>query len=175
VLLASAAAKLDRTGAGKQLARAVRAVPVKLIYVAKSSSGPAEACAGDHLLATELLVLVLRMLKTWGWPGDWAAKLARYVRVEQKRIQPNPKRSDAQAVAVRTEGDAVLKALAPSVRCPTHRSPHRPPPAIFGSPAAISLACRALVSSVPAQRGESRAPVEDTRLNVSGSLGSAAR
>ncbi len=58
VLLASAAAKLDKTGAGKQLARAVRAVPIKLIYVAKSSSGPAEACAGEHLLAAELFVLV---------------------------------------------------------------------------------------------------------------------
>ena len=57
--------------------------------------------------------------------------MARYVRVEQKRIQPNPKRSDAQAVAVRTEGDAVLKALAPSVRCPTHHPPHRPPPTVW--------------------------------------------
>ncbi|KAK9832538.1 hypothetical protein WJX81_007263 [Elliptochloris bilobata] len=64
-------------------------VPIKIIAVAKNSSGPAEACA-----------------------GEWAAKLARYTAVQQKRVQPNPKRSDAPAVAVRTEGEAVLRALA---------------------------------------------------------------
>lgn len=155
VLLASAAAKLDKTGAGKQLARAVRAVPIKLIYVAKSSSGPAQV---STCLPMSFLYW-FRRLRTWGWPGDWAAKLARYVRVEQKRIQPNPKRSDAQAVAVRTEGDAVLKALAPSVRCPTHHTPHRPPPTVVGALPPVPR-CHTQVWSEPAQPGESRALVE---------------
>ena len=48
--------------------------------------------------------------------GEWAAKLQRYTSVQQKRVAPNPKRSDAPAVAVRTEGEAVLKALVPAVR-----------------------------------------------------------
>ena len=47
--------------------------------------------------------------------GEWAAKLQRYTSVQQKRIAPNPKRSNTPAVAVRTEGEAVLKALVPSV------------------------------------------------------------
>ena len=47
--------------------------------------------------------------------GEWAAKLQRYTSVQQKRVTPNPKRSDAPAVAVRTEGEAVLKALVPAV------------------------------------------------------------
>lgn len=36
--------------------------------------------------------------------------------MQQKRITPNPKRSDSPRVAVLTEGEAVLKALVPSAR-----------------------------------------------------------
>lgn len=57
----------------------------------------------------------------FGAAGEWAAKLQRYTSVEQKRVQPNPKRSDSPAVAVRTEGDAVLKALAPTARALARR------------------------------------------------------
>lgn len=48
--------------------------------------------------------------------GEWASKLQRYTSVQQKRVAPNPKRSDSPDVAVRTEGEAVLKALVPAVR-----------------------------------------------------------
>ena len=121
-----AAASADRAGLAKPLARAVRAVPIKIITVAKNSSGPAEACAcasNDMARMLDRLVLSASMLSQWQGrrasvpylAGEWAAKLQRYTGVQQKRIAPNPKRSDAPAVAVRTEGEAVLKALAPSV------------------------------------------------------------
>jgi 23S rRNA (pseudouridine1915-N3)-methyltransferase len=84
--LATAAA----AGTARPAARAVRPVPLKLIYVAKPDPD-ADAVA-----------------------GAWADKVRRYAPLAEVCVRGNPSRAADPGAAVRAEGDRVLKALGPA-------------------------------------------------------------
>ncbi|KAL3154521.1 hypothetical protein ABBQ32_013981 [Trebouxia sp. C0010 RCD-2024] len=73
----------------KGLARAVRAVKVKVITVSKGNS------QGTEIVA-----------------GEWGDKIKRYTQFEHLQVKPNPKKAGSPQVAVQAEGEKVLKAIA---------------------------------------------------------------
>ncbi|EFN59390.1 hypothetical protein CHLNCDRAFT_137874 [Chlorella variabilis] len=77
----------------QSLARSLRPIPITVVTVAKGSS------KGAELMALE-----------------WADKLKRYTSLSQIQVKPNPKNAKETAVAVRHEGERVLKVLQPSDR-----------------------------------------------------------
>lgn len=74
-------------------ARPVKAVPVRVIVVAKGNSAAASSLA-----------------------GEWEAKIKRYVPLFTTQIRPNPQNSSVPAAAVDAEGQKVLKHLKPQDR-----------------------------------------------------------
>lgn len=78
------------SSSSQRLARAVRAVPLKVITVSKGSSAAAEAMA-----------------------DEWRAKVARYTQATHVRLKPNPKKAASPEVAMKYEGARVLDSLAP--------------------------------------------------------------
>lgn len=46
---------------------------------------------------------------------EWAAKIRRYTQLSEVQVKPNPKKAADPDVAVATEGQQVLKAIAPQV------------------------------------------------------------
>ncbi|KAK9819287.1 hypothetical protein WJX74_000717 [Apatococcus lobatus] len=70
--------------------RAVRAVPIKVITVGKSSGGAADAYA-----------------------DEWASKVQRYTKLELVHCKSNPKDAQNPAVAKQAEGERLLRLLKP--------------------------------------------------------------
>ena len=73
-------------------ARAVKPVPIRVITIGKGDS-PGTATVAD----------------------EWASKIRRYTKYEGLNIKPNPTRAAQPEVAVKAEGDRVLKQLSPQV------------------------------------------------------------
>eukprot|EP00884_Botryococcus_braunii_P023113 jgi/Botrbrau1/9486/Bobra.0252s0102.3 len=70
--------------------RAVRAIPIKIITVAKGNSPAAK-----------------------GMSEEWADKIRRYTQLLEVQVKPNPKKAGDPDVAVATEGQQVLKSISP--------------------------------------------------------------
>ena len=73
-------------------ARAVKPVPIRVVTVGKGDS-PGTATVADN----------------------WAGKIRRYTKYEGLNIKPNPTRAAQPEVAIKAEGDRVLKQLSPQV------------------------------------------------------------
>lgn len=109
-------------------ARPVKAVPVRVIVVAKGNSAAASSLAGmlpsinltvcnmnSHTFLTGRSCLLNRMADQLVCTGEWEAKIKRYVPLFTTQIRPNPQNSSVPAAAVDAEGQKVLKHLKPQV------------------------------------------------------------
>ena len=102
----------------KNLARAVKAVKIKLITVSKGNSKGTELVSGDAVSAALVSVQCLSGMQSFKWyaaTGEWADKIRRYTQFEHLQVKPNPKKAASPQVAVQSEGEKVLKATTAQV------------------------------------------------------------
>jgi len=84
---------LAAKSSGKQLARAIRPVPIKLITVSKGIPPGTSAMA-----------------------GEWAEKLRRYTSLTEHMVKSNPKKASEPDVIMQSEAERVLKLITPQER-----------------------------------------------------------
>jgi hypothetical protein len=106
---------------------AVRQVPIRVVSVTKGNSAACEAFAGVgyslilyYTDVSPVLVLVCPCLDQNSGTashatGELSIKINRYAKFSEEFVKPNPTRAKSAAVAVKAEGERVLKSVLPQV------------------------------------------------------------